>query len=185
MRRDRLSRFSRGRRGLSNIFKRSYKLRNYLGRKDRKAALKDLESHRSSGVTARPGGSAYKSELEGVYGKWRRDTKDRINRAEAKMIKKELEKYQRRLEGDPYHPRTSRKYFRRHQHPADKNNEGYSDPGSPSADYRPGTYGAPDRPSRDASLPDDRMDGSDFGGGDDGDFGSSPDTGEAPDLPSR
>jgi hypothetical protein len=145
MAREHLSRFSRGRRGIRNIFNRSYKLRHFLGSKDKKYAIDSLRKHRSGGgIMARPGNRGYRSELEGVYGKWRRDTKDRINKAEARMIKKELEKYQEKLEGDPRHPRTSREYFRRHTHPADRPVRG--GPGRDPS-LRPGSFGSPDSPS--------------------------------------
>ena len=140
MARDHLSRFSKGRRGLSNVFKRSYKLRKYLSTKDRKQAVADLKKHSARGVSARPGTQGYKSEIETVYGKWRRDKKDRINTAEARMIKKELEKYQGRMERDPRHMRTSRKYFKEHTDSFDRPR----DVPQPGGDIRSGSFGSSD-----------------------------------------
>lgn len=151
MARDHLSRFSKGRGGISNIFKRSYKLRKYLSLKERKQAIEDLRKHGTGGgVSARPGTTGYKSELETVYGMWRRNKKDRINTAEARMIKRELEKYQERLEDDPRHPRTSRDYFKEHTHPAERS-RGVPQPGG---DVRSGSFGSSDSlPKRPTSRP--------------------------------
>lgn len=149
MARDHLSRFSKGRRGISNVFKRSYKLRKYLSTKDRKQAIDDLHKYSTSGgISARLGTQGYKSGLETVYGKWRRDRKDRINRAEARMIKRELEKYQGRMERDPRHKRTSRAYFKEHTHPAERSRDlpldRSRDVPQPGGDVRAGSFSSSD-----------------------------------------
>lgn len=105
-----LSKYIRGRHGLRNIFKRNYVLRNTIGPKARKNALRTLSKYRRGGVSTG-------KELRQAYGEWRRDTDDHISRAQAKVIKRELREYARELEQDPHHERTSRQYFRSHQHP--------------------------------------------------------------------
>jgi|GEM_PF-2883248 hypothetical protein len=138
MARDHISKYSKGRHGIEKIFKRSYKLRKFLTPKEKKQAIQDLHKYsKRGGITARPGSPGYRSEVETVYGKWRRNTKDRINRAEARMIKRELEKYQSNIETDPRHPRTSRKYFKKHTDPFDRS-KGVPQPGG---DVRSGSYG--------------------------------------------
>lgn len=96
---------SRGRRGFGKAFKRgvgSYKLSRFLNKKEKKYALNTLRKYKPAfGVSARSGNAGYQSQLEKAYGSWRRDTKDPISRSEAKMIKREIERYQRNLEANP------------------------------------------------------------------------------------
>ena len=163
---DHLSKFKggRGRRGgLTGAFKKNYKLLHFLSPKDRKQAVKDLHKYsKGGGIAARAGTHGYKSELETVYGKWRRNRKDRINRAEARMIKRELEKYQSRIEDDPRHPRGSRDYFRE-THPSERS----KDVPRPGGDVRPGSFGSAD------GLPKGPVQPPSFDGGFDNGFGGS------------
>jgi hypothetical protein len=115
MPRSRLGRFMKGRHGFEKAFKRSRKLRRVLRNKKRRAyALKTLRHYqKGKGISFRHGGPGSRSELEKAYGKWRRDTEDPISKAQAKIIKKELEKYGRRLEENPNAPRASGRLLRR------------------------------------------------------------------------
>ncbi len=98
MPRSHIGRFMSGRRGLRNVFKRNRKLRRALNQKERGHALKTLARFKKGrGITVR-GGPGIRSELDRAYGKWRRDTKDPISKAQAKLIKRELEKYGRGLQ---------------------------------------------------------------------------------------
>lgn len=93
MAKEHLSGFLSGPRGLKKIFQNNKTLRRMLGKKEKDYVLKSLMEHREGGgITARPGGQGYQSELEKAAGKWRRNLKDPIDSTEAKIIKRELEK---------------------------------------------------------------------------------------------
>ena len=94
MAKGRLSGFLSGPKGLRRIWQSNNTLRRLLGKKEKDYALKSLMTYREGGgITAEPGGIGYQSEVEKAVSRWRRDRKDPIDDTEAKIIKRELEKY--------------------------------------------------------------------------------------------
>jgi len=86
--------YTAGKKGLKRVFSRNRTLRTTLGPKARKEALNTLRGFKSGGgITAR--------ELSKSYGKWTRDTKDNITRAQAKVIRRELEEYSEQPTSEP------------------------------------------------------------------------------------
>lgn len=83
--------YTAGRKGLRKVFSRNRTLRSTLGPKAREEALNTLRGFKS-------GGGITERELSKAYGKWVRNTKDNITRAQAKIIKRELKEYANRSE---------------------------------------------------------------------------------------
>lgn len=78
--------FTAGKKGLRKVFSRNRTLRTTLGPKAREEALSTLRGFKS-------GGGITPKELKKSYGKWTRNTKDNITRAQAKVIRRELKEY--------------------------------------------------------------------------------------------
>ena len=115
-----LGKYMRGRKGLKNVFKRDKMLRWGLSKKERKYALGTLEKYQGGkGISVRdaPGMT---TEINKAYSTWKRDKKDPISTANARLIQRRLKRYSRKLQQDDKHNRASRSYFDSHTEKSDK-----------------------------------------------------------------